>query len=205
MPRPERRADRREVTRRALIDAAIKRFTAAGVAATTVADITTDAGVTERTFYRYFASKEEVLFAEYEDRIDWFRRALEVRPRGEPITKSVLYAVDAFPDDPRLVTEAAQLRTQLSDEQIATHTQRVQALLASEVERHLLATSGGDDLRAAVVAGMIAAAVFAAMTAWSRRDGADLARLRAMVERALETAESGVATALSRPSGASAG
>jgi AcrR family transcriptional regulator len=191
--------DRRELTRRALIDAAIKRFTAAGVAATTVADITTDVGVTERTFYRYFASKEEVLFAEYEDRIDWFRRALEVRPRGEAITKSVLYAVDAFPDDPRLVTEAAQLRTQLSDEQIATHIQRVQALLAHEVERHLLATScSGHELRAAVVAGMIAAAVFAAMTAWSRRDGTDLSRLRAMVEDALETAESGVANAVSR-------
>jgi AcrR family transcriptional regulator len=199
MPRPERRVDRRELTRRALIDAAIKRFTAVGVAATTVADITTDAGVTERTFYRYFASKEEVLFAEYEDRIDWFRRALEVRPRREPITKSVLYAVDAFPDDPRLVTEAAQLRTQLSDEQIAMHMQRVQALLAHEVERHLLAiTCGDDDLRAAVVAGIIAAAVFSAMTAWSRRDGTDLARLHAMVEEALEVAETGVAKALSR-------
>jgi AcrR family transcriptional regulator len=199
MPRPERRVDRRELTRRALIDAAIKRFTAVGVAATTVADITTDAGVTERTFYRYFASKEEVLFAEYEDRIDWFRRALEVRPRGEPITKSVLYAVDAFPDDPRLVTEAAQLRTQLSEEQIAMHMQRVQALLAHEVERHLLATTcGDDDLRAAVVPGIIAASVFSAMTAWSRRDGTDLARLHAMVEEALEIAETGVAKALSR-------
>jgi AcrR family transcriptional regulator len=199
MPRLERRADRRELTRRALVDAAIKRFTASGVAGTTVADITADAGVTERTFYRYFASKEEVLFAEYEDRIDWFRRALEVRPRREPITKSVLYAVDAFPDDPRLVTEAAHLRTQLSAEQIAMHMQRVQALLAHEVERHLLATScTGDDLRAAVVAGMIAAAVFAAMTAWSRTDGTDLERLHAMVEEALGAAEAGVAAVLSR-------
>jgi AcrR family transcriptional regulator len=199
MPRLERRVDRRELTRRALIEAAIKRFTKAGVAGTTVADITTDAGVTERTFYRYFASKEEVLFAEYEDRIDWFRRALEVRPRGEAITTSVLYAVEAFPDDPRLVTEAAQLRTQLSDEQIAVHMQRVQGLLAAEVERHLRTTScAHDELRAAVVAGIVAAAVFAAMTTWSRRDGADLARLHAMVEAALATAESGVGAVLNR-------
>lgn len=196
MPRPERRVDRRELTRRALIEAALKRFTAAGVAATTVADITADAGVTERTFYRYFASKEEVLFAEYEDRIDWFRRALEVRPRDEPVTRSVLYAVDAFPDDPRLVTEAAALRTQLSGEQIASHMQRVQGLLAAEVERHLLA-AGVDELRAAVVAGMIAAAVFAAMTAWTRRDGHDLDRLHAMVEEALAAADSGVIAVLS--------
>jgi AcrR family transcriptional regulator len=195
MPRPERRVDRRELTRRALIDAAIKRFTAAGVGGTTVADITADAGVTERTFYRYFASKEEVLFAEYEDRIDWFRRALEVRPRDEAITRSVLIAVDAFPDDPRLVTEAAKLRTQLSDEQIAMHMQRVQGLLAAEVERHLLAIDV-DTLRAAVVAGMIAAAVFAAMTVWTRADGTDLPNLHAMTEQALAAADSGVAAVL---------
>jgi AcrR family transcriptional regulator len=195
MPRPERRVDRRELTRRALVDAAIKRFTAAGVAGTTVADITADAGVTERTFYRYFASKEEVLFAEYEDRIDWFRRALEVRPRDEPITRSVLIAVDAFPDDPRLVTEAAALRSQLSDAQIAMHMQRVQGLLAAEVERHLLARDV-DGLRAAVVAGMVAAAVFAAMTFWTRADGTDLAKLHAMTEKALAAADSGVAAVL---------
>jgi len=187
--------DRREVTRRSLITAAIKRFSAAGVAATTVADITADAGVTERTFYRYFASKEEVLFAEYEDRIDWFRRALEVRPRDEPITKSVLYAVDAFPDDPRLVTEAAQLRSQLSDAQIAVHIQRVQALLAREVEQHLLAV-GVDDLNAAVASGMVAAAVFSSMTLWTRKDGVDLGRLHAMTEQALAIAQGGVGAAL---------
>jgi AcrR family transcriptional regulator len=197
MPRPERRVDRRELTRRALIEAAIKRFTAAGVGGTTVADITADTGVTERTFYRYFASKEEVLFAEYEDRIDWFRRALEVRPRDEAITRSVLIAVDAFPDDPRIVTEAAALRTQLSDEQIAMHMQRVQGLLATEVERHLLAIEV-DELQAAVVAGMIAAAVFAAMGAWTRRDGKDLQRLHSMVEDALAAADSGVSAVLAR-------
>jgi AcrR family transcriptional regulator len=204
MPRSQHRVDRREVTRRALIEAAIKRFTTAGVAGTSVAEITADAGVTERTFYRYFASKEEVLFAEYEDRIDWFRRALEVRPRGEPITTSVLYAVDAFPDDPRLVTEAAQLRTQLSEEQIGVHMQRVQALLGREIERHLLAT-GCDDLRAAVASAIIAAAVFSAMTSWTRTDGADLSRLHAMTEQALAIAESGVGAAVNRAPTADAG
>ena len=199
MPRLERRADRREITRRSLVDAAIKRFSEAGVAGTSVGDITADAGVTERTFYRYFASKEEVLFAEYEDRIDWFRRALEVRPSGESITRSVLYAVDAFPDDPRLVTEAANLRTQLSDEHIAMHMQRVQALLAHEIEMHMLARVCPDeDLRAAVVAGMIAAAVFAAMRTWTRGEGTDLPRLHEMTEEALATAERGVGAELNR-------
>jgi AcrR family transcriptional regulator len=41
---------------------AVRLFTERGFAATTAADIARDAGVTERTFFRHFADKEEVLF-----------------------------------------------------------------------------------------------------------------------------------------------
>ena len=96
---------RRERTRDALREAALRRFVADGFEATSIADIAGDVGVTTRTFYRYFASKDEVLFADYEARLDWFRRALSVRPRREPITTSVLTAIDSFPDDPAVVGE----------------------------------------------------------------------------------------------------
>lgn len=183
------------MTRRALIEAAIKRFADNGVSATSVAEIAEDVGVTERTFYRYFANKEEVLFADYDDRIDWFRRALEVRPRTEPITQSVRYAVDAFPMDHRLVTEAARLRTnELTEQQVGVHMQRVQAAFAADIERHLRNHSE-DELTASVSAGMIAAAVVAAVTTWGRI-GADLEQLGPMVEKALAAAESGVSTLL---------
>ena len=188
--------DRRELTRRALTEAAMKRFADSGVAGTSVAEIAADVGVTERTFYLHFASKEEVLFVDYDDRVDWFRRALEVRPRSEPITQSVRYAVEAFPMDHRLVTEAARLRTsELTERQVGVHMQRVQAALGSEIEAHLRARSaeGSDDeLRIAVTAGMIAAAVFAALTAWGRRGDGDLEQLGPMVERALAAAEAGI-------------
>ncbi|MGV0740609.1 TetR/AcrR family transcriptional regulator [Mycobacterium syngnathidarum] len=196
MTRGGQKVDRREMTRRALIEAAINRFAENGVAGTGVAEIAGDAGVTERTFYRHFANKEEVLFADYDDRIDWFRRALEVRPRTEPITRSVRYAVDAFPMDHRLVAEAARLRTsELTEQQVGKHMQRVQAALASEIEYHLREKADGDpvdDLTNSVSAAIIAAAVFAALTAWGRR-GADLDALGPMVEKALAAAEAGVA------------
>ncbi|MCX2933662.1 TetR/AcrR family transcriptional regulator [Mycobacterium sp. CVI_P3] len=197
MPRGATRVDRRELTRRALIEAAIKRFADNGISGTTVTDIAGDVGVTERTFYRHFASKEEVLFADYDDHIEWFRRALEVRPRGEPITRSVRAAMNAFPMDHRIVTETARLRSsELSEQQIAVHMQRVQALLGAEIERHLKATTFSepeDEPRAAVTAAMIAAAIFAAMAAWSRC-GDSLQMLGPMVEQALETVERGIGT-----------
>lgn len=45
-----------------LEQAALELFNHQGFDATTVAEIATRAGVTERTFYRYFADKREVLF-----------------------------------------------------------------------------------------------------------------------------------------------
>src|SRR5690625_4434491 len=133
---------KRERTRRALIDAALKRFADQGVAATTAAEIASDAGVTERTFYRYFANKEEILFVDYEEHVEWFRTALQVRPKDEPITLSVCYAVEAFPGDPQLVSEAAWLRsTELTEDQAAMHLQRVHARLGEEIERHLKTTT----------------------------------------------------------------
>lgn len=68
---------------------------------------------------------------------------------------------------------------------------RVQAALATEIERHLHAAGGVDDLTASVSAGMISAALFAALTTWGRR-GADLEELGPIVEKALAAAESGV-------------
>lgn len=199
---------KRERTRRALIDAALKRFTDHGVAATTVAEIAADAGVTERTFYRYFGNKEDVLFVDYEEHVDWFRAALQVRPRDEPITLSVRYAVEAFPGDPRLVSEAAWLRsTELTEEQAATHLQRVHTRLGQEIEHHLRTTTCADPadaLKAAVVANMVVAAVSAAMTHWSRSCPEQPDQLRPILQEALATADRGI-TATMQEFGATAG
>lgn len=46
-----------------LLEAALELFSERGYEQTTVADIAQKAGVTERTFFRYYADKREVLFA----------------------------------------------------------------------------------------------------------------------------------------------
>ena len=84
-PPPGKRETQRLRTRAALRSNALKRFGEFGFDETSVADIARDAGVTERTFYRHYASKEEVLFQDFESRVERFRAALDVRPDDEPI------------------------------------------------------------------------------------------------------------------------
>ena len=61
MTEPGRREARKASTRRALEEAALRRFAAEGYDATSVEAIAADAGVSTRTFFRYFATKDEVL------------------------------------------------------------------------------------------------------------------------------------------------
>ncbi|GAA1128620.1 TetR family transcriptional regulator [Nocardioides aquiterrae] len=56
-----RRERHKADTRRALEEAALRRFAAEGYDATSVGAIAADAGVSARTFFRYFATKDEVL------------------------------------------------------------------------------------------------------------------------------------------------
>ncbi len=70
-------------------------FTSRGYEQTTVADIASRAGVTSRTFFRYFTDKREVLFA----RSDEFERplveALEAAPADASPMAAVAAALDA--------------------------------------------------------------------------------------------------------------
>jgi len=198
--RPEAEPTRRERTRVALREAALRRFVDDGFDATSVADIAADVGVTPRTFYRYFASKDEVLFSDYEARLDWFRRALSVRPRRESITTAVLNAIESFPDDPQVVSEIARLRAgELDARRIEPHIRRAEAELGREIESHLLERDGtradaGDDrpFLAAVAARSIAAAVFAALDRWMAGPDHDLAELSRLTALALETLDHGL-------------
>ena len=170
-----------------------------GYDATTIADIAADVGVTTRTFYRYFASKDEVLFADYEARLDWFRRALSVRPRREPITTSVLTAIESFPDDPQVVSEIARLRAgELDPRRIEPHIRRVQSELGREIEAHLVerladrADEPDAPFLAGVAAQAIAAAVFTALDRWMAGADHDLDELSRLTALALASLDHGL-------------
>ena len=83
----------RDRTRRAvqgeLVEVAQALFVADGYEATTVDAIAVAAGMSRRTFFRYFASKEELVLGKYDLMGERLVEALRARPRDEPVWTSL--------------------------------------------------------------------------------------------------------------------
>ena len=176
-----------ERTRTALRQTALRHFVADGFEGASVVAIATEVGVTERTFYRHFATKDEVLFADLVEGLAWFRSAIRSRPPGEDLIASVLESLSSAPTDPRLLVEVARLRRELlSPERIERVFRDRQAAMATEL-RALLVERGTPALAAAVRAEALAGAVFAAVAVWGEGpDPHDLRSLGELTATALE-------------------
>ena len=70
-------------TRQALLDAALRLFDEKGFAGTSVDEIAAAADVSRSTFFRYFGSKESVLFGASDEAGQLFIDLLEARPSTE--------------------------------------------------------------------------------------------------------------------------
>lgn len=111
----ERKRDR---TRKALVNAAVDLFERRGYDGTTVADIAEAADIGTRTFFSYFASKEELLFPESDARVQATVSAIANRkPEDRPadVLLRALHdvgAADGEPDD--MVDRVAAVRLKLS-------------------------------------------------------------------------------------------
>ena len=82
-----RRERKKQQTRDALIRAALELFEAKGYEHTAIREITDAVDVSERTFFRYFASKEDLALSFVRDGADALLEALAARPLGEePLT-----------------------------------------------------------------------------------------------------------------------
>lgn len=81
---PGRREQNRLRTHNALVQAATRLFQEQGYEATTVRDIAAAAGVGERTFFRYFPSKESLVVQQVRETIPLLAAAIRKRPAEEP-------------------------------------------------------------------------------------------------------------------------
>lgn len=89
--------------------AALELYRERGFDQTTVADIAERAGLTERTFFRYFADKREMLFGGQDHLRDLYVRAIENTPASaaplDMVAAALLAAVALFHQRPDLVRQ----------------------------------------------------------------------------------------------------
>jgi AcrR family transcriptional regulator len=165
---PSLRDRKRARTRQALVDAAIDLFDRDGYEGTTIADIAAAAEVGTRTFFNYFASKEELLFPESDARVQATVEAIAARgPQDGPtdVLLRALRTVGATDDD--MAGGLAELRLRLIRTIPAVRGRALQLQLEAqrEIARHLHQAFPDtlDEVAAAAVTGAFIGAITAAL------------------------------------------
>ncbi|MEV6350721.1 TetR family transcriptional regulator [Actinoplanes sp. NPDC051851] len=168
-------------TRRAAIEeiseVAMSLFLEKGFDATTIDDIAAAAGISRRSFFRYFGTKEDIVLGNLAAEGLRARDILATRPDGEPIWASLLHvlmSLDAEPaDHDRLlkISEMMYGTPSLRARHVEKHLQW-QADLLPEVRRRLPETGDGlDDLRATAILATAIACLDSAGKVWTERRG----------------------------------
>ncbi|GAA1886046.1 TetR/AcrR family transcriptional regulator [Asanoa iriomotensis] len=159
---------KRARTRQALVEAAAALFERDGYDETTIADIAAEAEIGTRTFFSYFASKEEVLFPESDARVRAAVEAIADRQPGEGPTEVLLRALHKIGDDSDdLGSRLAALRLRFIRDIPAVRGRalQIQTQAQGEIARHLAAAFPDqlDEVGAAALTGAFVGAVTAAL------------------------------------------
>ncbi|MFC7329650.1 TetR/AcrR family transcriptional regulator [Marinactinospora rubrisoli] len=179
-------------TRDALVDAALRRFAEQGFAATTTEEIAADVEVSQRTFFRYFASKEDAVLAVQDHIEETFLTKLAARPGDEtPIealsnayretwgaldertTRTQLLVLRLLEESPTLL--AAHLR------RMSEHQDRLVGLIA-----HRAGVDPATDLRPRLVAAVFGGVSHVAHTVCHERGCRGVGDLRAVIGECLD-------------------
>jgi AcrR family transcriptional regulator len=171
----------RERTRRAvhaeITDTALRLFAEQGFDATTVDQIAAAAGISRRSFFHYFGSKEDVVMGDLEALGRRVRDALEARPASETAWEALREALKTLqgPDTDAVTqleiagmyADAPSLRAKHLEKHL-----RWQELFAPDIERRLGIIPGATaDPRARAVIAAALACLDIAVEAWRESGG----------------------------------
>lgn len=201
--RPGRREARKRQTRDAIEAAAWRLFARNGFDETTVDDIAAAAGVAPRTFFRYFDTKEAVLYGAWRERIERFCAELRDRPAGEAPLVAIVNTLAGFMS--QLEHDNAELlqrhRIAARSERFGRYRHEVVEPTSVEAIAHVVAERLGVDvdldLRPRLYAGVANVAINAARDAWVANGGREPIAL--LVERAFAALGAPVADAGADP------
>lgn len=180
----------RASSRETLAEAACELFLEQGYERTTVAEITQRAGVSRSSFFNYFASKGDVLWAGLDERIAVLADRLAGDGDGDAAAsvRSALVALGdgLAPDSLALALVNAEVMGVAGDleREASLRRARIAAPVAARLRR-----AGVDGLRADVAGAAHGGAVLAAIEAWARA-GAGRAPLATVLADALDAAAS---------------
>lgn len=160
-------------TRQRIVAEAMSLFVARGYASTTVDEIAEAADVSPRTFFRYFATKEALLFHDFEDRLAGIRDQILGRPAEESPVQALVAVLCTAVDDIHRSPEQRALMLQLVHERPAVLAYQ-RATVADHAEGQIVAAVSAraglpaDDLGIRAVVSAVAACHHLAMTDWVR-------------------------------------
>ncbi|GAA4881332.1 TetR family transcriptional regulator [Saccharopolyspora cebuensis] len=197
-PRAGRTAQGRRRVRGELALAALDLFAEQGFEATTVDHIAEAAGISRRTFFRYFRSKEDVVFPSHDERLGEVVDLLDgADPTADPLrvlAGTAEVVLDMYLAEPAVSLKRFALTRQvpsLRDKEI-TSIDRYQRVFARFLRARYADRPGGE-LHAAVAAAAVVAAHNHVLRQWLKSGGAFDAKAE------LRTALDSVQAALSAP------
>jgi AcrR family transcriptional regulator len=184
-----------------IADAALRLFFDRGFEGVTVDEIVSAAGVSRRTFFRYFETKEDALLADYPELNARLREALDAAEPDRAMA-AIRAALHGMADWYIERSEAVLARSQvIRDTSLNVAARNLEFLtqwergVAHAVANQVGADAG--DLLPRTAAAMIVGAFRAALTQWVRSScGQDL---HALIDQALDLIELGLQSVLSRP------
>jgi AcrR family transcriptional regulator len=165
MPDTGLRERKKQRTREAIVDAALRLFEERGFDQTTIADIAEAADIAPRTFFGYFPSKEDVVFADFPTHFEGLAARLRDRPGDETAIEAMRAWIAGLLEEMDYTDERERCRKRMigESEALAAHDRnlmgRVEDLLAESIARDL------DDRPGDVRPRMIASAVTGALAA----------------------------------------
>ncbi|WP_326616334.1 TetR/AcrR family transcriptional regulator [Streptomyces decoyicus] len=189
------RERKRERTRQTIIDVAADLFERRGYEGTKIADIAEAAEIGTRTFFSYFASKEELLFPESDARVAAAVAAIEARePEDRPADLLLRALQQANETNTEMAGSMARLRMRLTQSVPAVRGKALQEQLDAQLEiaRHLEAAFPDqlDAVQAAAMVGAFIGAVTGALQVLLAEPDAltDPRRLQQRMQEATEAA-----------------
>ncbi len=177
------RERKKERTRQELMRSALRQFADRGFDQVTVEEVAADCEVSPRTFFRYFSSKEDVLFAQGDRSLAGLLETLRSQPPDMPALEALRRAARTVAEDYEEDKEAVVLRHQIMSATPALRTraaERQQGWEAAVIDQLRLGgqIDGMSDLEVRLVAASATTALRVAVTVWvNDTSGLDLAHI----------------------------